>query len=82
MSTPHNAAASGDIAKTVLMPGIRSAPNSLQKPIWKIRYSLTRSAICSDIPVPIRERKSLSWEAVWEWQVLESIPMSCINFMR
>ena len=60
MSTPHNAAASGDIAKTVLMPGDPLRAKLYCRDLsWKDPTCLTRSAICWGIPVRIRGSASL-----------------------
>ena len=78
MSTPHNAANKGDIAKTVLMPGdpLRAkyiAETYLENPVQF-------NTVCLVILVLIKERKFLLWVVVWVCQVLVFILMNCINF--
>ena len=76
MSTPHNRAENGDFAKTVLMPGDRCAPNSLQRPSLNPRALSPMCAACSAIPGPTRAARSASWAAAWACRPSASIRMS------
>lgn len=54
MSTPHNAAAAGDFAKTVLMPGDPLRAKFIAETFWKARGLLPRCAACWATPARIR----------------------------
>ena len=71
MGTPHNEAQTGDIAKTVLMPG---------DPL-RAKYIAIRSAICQDSQEFITDAGYLLWEVVWECLQWEYIHMNYIMYM-
>ena len=56
MSTPHNSAEKGQIAKTVLMPGIPCAPVIAETFLENLSSS-TPFAICSATPEPIKAKR-------------------------
>ena len=81
MSTPHNNAEKGQIAKTVLMPGdpLRAkfiAETFLENP--KLVSSVRNVYATQE---HIMEKKFLLWLLVWVCQVSVFTHMNCINSM-
>ena len=84
MSTPHNEAKIGDIAKTVIMPGdpLRAkyiAENFLEdaKLVNKVRNIFAYTGKYKG-----KELTIMVWLLVWECLVWEFIVMNYINFME
>lgn len=59
MSTPHNSANPGDIAKTVLMPGDPLRAQYIAETYLTDAVCFNTVRICWDIPAHIREREFL-----------------------
>ena len=81
MSTPHNQANKGDIAKTVLMPGDPLRAKYLAETYLENVKNLMRQEVCLAIQEHIKEKKFLLWVQVWECLVLGFIVMNCFIFM-
>ena len=80
MSTAHNSANIEDVAKVVLMPGDPLRAKLIAENFLRMPYYLMMYEACQDIQGLIKEKEFLSWEAEWEWQVWESIPMNFFKF--
>ena len=81
MSTPHNQANKGDIAKTVLMPGDPLRAKYLAETYLENVKQFMRQEACLAIQERIKEKKFLLWVRVWECLVLGFIVMNCFIFM-
>jgi hypothetical protein len=68
MSTPHIAANPGDIAQTVLLPGDPLRAKVVAETFLENPVCFNTSAICSDIPELIMEKRSQLWEPAWAWR--------------
>ena len=81
MGTPHNEAQTGDIAKTVLMPGDPLRAKYIADNYLTDVSALIRSAICQDSQEFITDEGYLLWEVVWECLQWGYIHMNYIMYM-
>ena len=81
MSTPHNQANKGDIAKTVLMPGDPLRAKYLAETYLENVKQFNATRICLAIQERIKEKKFPLWVRVWECLVLGFIVMNYFIFM-
>ena len=79
--TPHNGAAKGDFAKTVLMPGDPLRARYIAETYLENPRQVTGVRNMLGFTGPIREKRFQSWEPAWECPPSVSIPMSCFIFM-
>lgn len=81
MSTPHNQANKGDIAKTVLMPGDPLRAKYLAETYLENvkQFNATRNMF--GYTERIKEKKFPLWVRVWECLVLGFIVMNYFIFM-
>ena len=81
MSTAHNSANIEDVAKVVLMPGDPLRAKLIAENFLKdaVLFNDVRGML--GYTGTYKEKEFLSWEAEWEWQVWESIPMNFLNSM-
>ena len=89
MSTPHNKANVGDIAKTVLMPGdpLRAkyiAEEFLDNVVCfnTVRNMFGYTGTYKGKPLSVRVSKYLSWVAVWGCHLWEFIRMNYMTSMK
>ena len=81
MGTPHNEAQTGDIAKTVLMPGDPLRAKYIADNYLTDVTALIQSVICQDSQELTMDAGYLLWEVVWECLQWEYIHMNYIMYM-